>query len=167
VTPYAPSGPQRLFVDPVDPARVLCQPLRIVVRLFATRSLILPFLVAGCAGNPVRTLAPVPADRGSLECVRRALDQQGYDVRALPRKPNVLLAERREGQFATEVRRDLIQVSLETGGAAPVLGAEVWSVAYHPSASRPAAQDAVMTEPFPDTIDDARQVVRRCGLRVP
>jgi hypothetical protein len=138
--------------------------MRTLATIFATGATCL----GACSPNPVRTLAPVPGDPLALECVRQALDAAGYDARLLPGQAQRLVAERREGAYSTEVRREMIIVTYAAAAAPPQLQASAQAIALHPgfAATRPneqLPQQGVASPPQERTVADAAAALKQCG----
>jgi hypothetical protein len=123
----------------------------------------LPLLVAACSRNPAVVLSPVPAAWSSLECVGRGLDARGYEVRLPARDPNVMVAERRQGSVSSGARRDILQVRRVADRTGTWLRGSAWGVEYSPGFQGDFSQMAVVTDPSPQVLADAREVLQECG----
>lgn len=123
------------------------------------------FLVRGLGSpNPTRFVPRVLPKPGSLACVRRFLDERGYEVQPASPDPSLILAQRREGRLGTDARREWIEARLVSEAAATTLRGRAWAVDSFPAFDdRPAAENVVVVEAAEMTVTDAREALQACS----
>jgi hypothetical protein len=113
--------------------------------------------------KPRRFLPRVPAAPQSIACVKRVLEERGYDVPPAPEGQRLFRAERREGRFGTKARRELIEIQFAPDTADGTLRGTAWAVDSYPSIhDRSRARGAVEVDPLEETLSDGRAALQEC-----